>query len=434
MLLGLALSFTSGCSKKSDTTGIATNGTEGATYVGSEACKECHEEVYNGWLTTFHAYKFRTASPDFVIADFERAKPLKDGGAQTSVSRKGDEFFITTTGPQGQLATYKVDYVVGSIWKQRYVTKFPNGALQVLPVQWNVDAKEWTVYHGLDEFKPGETGFWADNDQSFQTQCMGCHTTNSQINYDAATNTYKTTWTRMGVGCEACHGPGSRHVRADIPDKYTSIINPSTMPDPRRASMICGSCHTRGMSVDGKTAYPVNYTPGDQLNFLFDQNPGTYPDRSPKEHHQQYDDWANSGHAAAGVMCWDCHSPHLRGKSNRFQLKLPGSLLCETCHKIQPQGVHGLHSVNNCIGCHMPNTIKSASQGDLRSHTFVVSRPILTVKSGDAKKQPNSCNLCHYHKDYEPERLVHFLRAVKKPDTCKQCHEHQDEDLDDDNY
>jgi hypothetical protein len=54
---------------------------------------------------------------------------------------------------------------------------------------------------------------------------------------------------------------------------------------------------------------------------------------------------------------------------------------------------------------------------------MTVVRPEWTVKAGgDTAKQPNSCNLCHYHKDYEPERLVHFLYAVRKPEVCNNCH------------
>ena len=190
--------------------------------------------------------------------------------------------------------------------------------------------------------------------------------------------------------------------------------------------MVCGACHTRGATRDGGFAYPVDYRAGGQLDFLFDANPAVYPDGSPKAHHQQYNDWQGTGHAAAGVMCWDCHSPHARGKSNRFQLKLPGSMLCMTCHKVEPRGYHGLHSVNNCMGCHMPLTAQSATPGDLRSHRMKVVRPQLTVDAGDNGVQPNSCNLCHYHKDGDPEDLVHAMEAARKPAVCKKCHDQED--------
>ena len=43
--------------------------------------------------------------------------------------------------------------------------------------------------------------------------CAECHSTNLRRNYDAETDTYDTTWSEINVGCQACHGPGSEHVK-----------------------------------------------------------------------------------------------------------------------------------------------------------------------------------------------------------------------------
>ena len=42
--------------------------------------------------------------------------------------------------------------------------------------------------------------------------CAECHSTGVRKNYDAATDRFATTWAEISVGCEACHGQGSRHV------------------------------------------------------------------------------------------------------------------------------------------------------------------------------------------------------------------------------
>jgi len=424
----LVLSLLAGCERRS----VEPSGpppvvsSSSSDYVGGAACKECHEEIYNGWKATFHAYKFQPASPDFVVGDFSRNNSFTAHGTESLMRRSEQGFAIVTKGPDGTSHRYPVRYAVGSVWKQRYITEFPDGGLFVLPLQWNVTSQEWVDYFGPAAHKPGDGLFWSDPGREFQYQCMGCHTTNSRVNFDAASKTFKTAWTDLGVSCEACHGPGRRHIEAKIQDKAATIINPAKVADPQRAVMICAACHTRGQSHDGKFAYPAAYRPGDQLNFQFDKKPAVYPDGSPKEHHQQFNDWEASGHAAAGVTCWDCHSPHARGKSNRFQLKLPGSLLCTTCHTVEARGYHALHSVNNCIGCHMPSTVQSATPGDLRSHRMRVVRPELTVAAGDVKKQPNSCNLCHYHRETDPERLVHTMQAAQKPAACKQCHDKEE--------
>lgn len=422
ILAALILAAVAGCEK----TAPPANSPPGERFTGSESCKECHEEIFNGWKATFHAYKFQPASADFIEGDFEKNNALAAGEPPARMERKGEKFFVTTTGKDGQEATFPVDYVLGSIWKQRYITKFPNGALHVLPVQWNPLSQSWVEYQETRGAQPGSGSFWADPERAFQKRCLGCHTTNPELGFDGAAGTYDTHWTDLGVGCESCHGPGAAHIAAPIAEKRSTILNPARLADPRRAGQVCGACHTRGSSPGGEFAYPVGYYPGGQLAFLFDESPGAYPDGSPKEHHQQYNDWKGSGHARAGVMCWDCHDAHAKGKSNRFQLKLPGSLLCQSCHQVEPRGVHGLHSVNNCVGCHMASVVQSATLGDMRSHTFRVIRPELTVAAGSLKKQPNSCNSCHHHAKEDPENLVHFLKAVQKPQPCKACHDKEE--------
>jgi hypothetical protein len=47
---------------------------------------------------------------------------------------------------------------------------------------------------------------------NWNSQCAECHSTNLRKGYDAARDAFDTTWSDLDVACEACHGPGSRHV------------------------------------------------------------------------------------------------------------------------------------------------------------------------------------------------------------------------------
>jgi len=42
--------------------------------------------------------------------------------------------------------------------------------------------------------------------------CADCHSTNVHRNYDFDEDRYDTSWSEIDVSCEACHGPGSKHV------------------------------------------------------------------------------------------------------------------------------------------------------------------------------------------------------------------------------
>jgi hypothetical protein len=371
-----------------------------ASYVGAEKCRQCHKEVYEGWRSTLHPYKFQRASRDNIVGDFSRNNIMEIDGETTTMFEKDGEYFVTTTGPDKKIHDYKVKYVIGEFWKQLYVTEFPNGELHILPAMWIVKTQTWK-----------RTKNWSKT--IYQNSCSGCHNTGTQINFDESSNTFKTTWADLGVACEACHGPGSTHVNAEDDDKSSTIVNPAKIPDPRRAVMVCGSCHTRGSCCEGKYSYPHGYKPGDQLNFMFSEKPKLHPDDSSKANRQEYIDWKKSGHAREGITCWDCHYTHRKGNSNKYQTKLPGSLLCLSCHKIDNKGVHGIHSSNNCIGCHMPPIGKRATKGDVHSHQFKVVSPRESIDAGGYDKQPNSCNACHYHKNDKPEDMLKILEKIK---------------------
>lgn len=380
---------------------LAQSNNKEAFYVGSEKCKECHLDIYVGWRSTFHPYKFQRISENNVVGDFSRNNNMTFDGKTTTMFKDDEGYFIRTTGPDDKERDYKIGYVIGGFWKQLYVTEFPNGELHILPVVWVVETQSWS-----------KSDYWSKT--IYQYSCSGCHTTGMQLNFDEATDTFSTTWADLGVACESCHGPGSNHLNAAENEKYTTIVNPAKIPDPRRAAMVCGSCHTRGESVDGRYSYPNGYKPGDQLNFIFSEKPKLHPDDSSSANRQQYIDWGKSGHAREGVMCWDCHYSHRKGSANKYQTKLPGSSLCRSCHEVQSKGIHGIHSVNNCIGCHMPSIGKRATKGDVHSHRFNVISPRETINAGNDSEQPNSCNSCHYHKDDKPLDMLNVLEQVTK--------------------
>jgi predicted CXXCH cytochrome family protein len=404
-----------------------------AYYMGSKVCSGCHAEHYDGWKTTIHPYKIQDASEYTVVGDFVTNNELTVGGYTTKMSKKDGKFYVTTLGQDGKEHTYEVKYTIGGIWKQRYLTEFPNGELHVLPVQWNVDTRQWVDYHGLKKYKPGDENYWSDRNRIWQIKCGSCHTTGLQINYNATTDTFNSTWVDGGAGCEACHGPGSEHVFAPMDKKKETIINPAKIPDARRAAQICGQCHDRGSSIVEAIKVPggpenygyaggaAGYLPGKVLDYFYKEKPGLWPDGSSKKHHQQYYDWKQSKHAEVGINCWNCHTVHSKGAESKHSLRLAGDELCRSCHKPKEGPMelsHSIHDFGSCIECHMPRTAKTAVKTgeaayDITSHTFKFVSPAETIEHGGLSKQPNSCNACHYHEKDSPEDMLKVLETLK---------------------
>jgi len=366
----------------------------GATFVGSLECKKCHERRYLEWTTTLHSKMLQDAkaNPMVIIGDFDSPSNIR------TFDKKD------------------VDYTIGNKWKQQYLKKISDDYL-VLPAQYNISSGEWETFR---------TGRWQK--RSWFKECAGCHATGVEPE--------RKTFMEPGIGCEACHGPGSNHVKAIPGFEIDTIVNPLKLTT-SAAAQICGSCHSRGFDKSGQYAYPAGYMTARGIANLrlffnpFNQKRNPYmfwPSGDSRYSNQQYTDWQQSEHAKARVSCMSCHTIH-SGKTT-FQTILAGDNLCKSCHSTTAyRGVHKIHTFGSCIACHMPKTIKSATVGDERSHTFRFISPELSIMAGGLEKQPNSCSGCHYHEKTPLTDLVEFLDAAKKTDMPKPFSAHRQESV-----
>ena len=163
-----------------------------------------------------HAQAMQAATPATVLGDFADAK-LNHFGVVTTFSRAGDKFMVRTDGPDGALHDYEIAYTFGVYPLQQYLIAMPGGRLQALGIAWDSRPKEqggqrWLHLYPDQRLPAGDRLHWTGRDQTWNYMCADCHSTDVKKKYDLTTNTYATTWTDVDVSCEACHGPGSRHV------------------------------------------------------------------------------------------------------------------------------------------------------------------------------------------------------------------------------
>ncbi|MCK4965692.1 hypothetical protein KAS50_01600 [bacterium] len=150
--------------------------------------------------------------------------------------------------------------------------------------------------------------------------CFGCHSTGYFIR--------EKKYIEPGIGCEACHGPGSSHIESG--GSPNSIVNPLKIsPDKNR--MICGQCHSEGLDASGKHPFPVidgqfPFQPGNDLKDIFvDSKP------MKKTNGAEYSTFIGSPEPYSAQLCTDCHSPHGKNE-NPNMLIYNSSKLCKKCH------------------------------------------------------------------------------------------------------
>jgi predicted CXXCH cytochrome family protein len=401
-----------------------------AAFVGSETCAGCHQPQAALWRASQHKLAMQHATGTSVLGDFSDAS-FEHYGVRSRFFRKDGKFFVETDGPDGKLATFEVKYTFGVDPLQQYLIEFPDGRLQALSIAWDSrprgqGGQRWFHLYPNEEIKPDDVLHWTKLNQNWNFMCAGCHSTGVHKNYDAASDRFATSFAEISVGCEACHGQGSRHVdwaraqqswwpfggRSDPKmglavrfDERREVVwrrdaktgNAQRNFTPalvRKEVETCGLCHGRGGE------FSEDWVPGRWLSdthVVASLARGLYhADGQMLDEVYNYGSFKQSKMFAAGVTCSDCHEPHAAS------LRAPGDGVCLQCHAPDKYAavVHRHHAGASpalaCSSCHMPE--RTYMVVDRRhDHSFRIPRPDLSVKLGT----PNVCNDCHADKSAE---------------------------------
>ena len=397
-------------------------GDDGVAYVDEVSCAGCHAREHEAWSGSHHDLAMQEAVPGTVLGDFDGATFIHFGVTSRFFTRDG-RFFVNTEGPDGRLADFELAYTFGVEPLQQYLAPFPGGYLQSLPIAWATERGEWIHLYPDEPIPPGDPLHWTGRYQRWNVMCAECHSTHLRPNHDLESDTYRTTWAAIDVGCQACHGPGAAHVDWARAARETSAAaatasgrSQSAAPDgvPRSVALglagdpgagadaeirACAGCHSRRrrLAEADRHARP----------FLDDFLPATlddglyHPDGQIRDEVYVWGSFVQSRMHAAGVRCSDCHDPH------RLELRAAGDAVCLQCHRetrverfpalapgrydVPEHHFHAPESAGaRCVNCHMP--ARTYMQVDpRRDHGFRIPRPDLSVSLGT----PNACTQCH---------------------------------------
>jgi tetratricopeptide (TPR) repeat protein len=391
-----------------------------AVFVGSDSCRQCHAPQYAGWRGSDHDLAMQVADASTVLGDFDDAR-FEYFDRTTQFRRDGDAFVVRTGGAGGLVQDFRVAYTFGVRPLQQYLVEFPGGRLQTLPFTWDsrpaaAGGQRWFHIYGEEYIGPDDPLYWTRREQNWNSMCAECHSTDLDVGYDVAGDSFATRWSEIDVGCEACHGPGSRHSAqavagrfgadygfpVDLDDRGRAVwrMNPGTgiaerselaMRPPQQPEA-CGRCHARRGVMTPAYEYgrPLADT---HLPALLDENL-YFADGQIQGEVYVYGSFLQSRMYRAGVSCSDCHDPH------SLQLVTAGapSEVCGRCHLASRfatvQHQHHEPGQVGCVDCHMAARVYMGVDAR-RDHSFRVPRPDLSVKTG----APNACTACHQDRD-----------------------------------
>jgi predicted CXXCH cytochrome family protein len=395
-----------------------------ADYVGAATCKQCHESEFKAWTGSHHQLAMQEAKAASVLGDFDNAK-FKHYDVESTFFKRDGKFMVRTDDADGKPADFEISYVFG-VWPlQQYLIAFPGGRYQTLGIAWDARTRSeggqhWFHIYPNEKMDHTDQLHWTGLYQNWNLECAECHSTNLRKGYDTASNTYKTTFSEINVACEACHGPGSRHIEwakqagSTYPsDGDTGLVAlksrwndawkfPATdakharrdQPANAAAMNTCAACHARRSTIAaaGTPGAPLE----DTHRLALIAPPNYYADGQQREEVYVWGSFLQTRMYQQGVTCMDCHDAHT------LALRADGNALCTRCHNaaLFDTEKHHFHKTGTagaqCVECHMPAQNYMIIDAR-RDHGIRVPRPDLSKSLGS----PNACTRCHVGKKPE---------------------------------
>jgi predicted CXXCH cytochrome family protein len=426
-------------------------------YLGSVACRRCHEVEHGQWERSLHIQMTRPVAEATVVGDFSGATRLAEFGRAYEFGRRNGVPFMRVAFGDRPPETFTVDYTLGAKRYQGYLSRLSDGRIYVLPAFWHVEGRRWIDWKQITPVPDGAH----DLRQIWNANCFNCHATNLAQGYDVDARQYRTGWSEMGIGCEACHGPGREHVAiaegweknpATKPADLASSTDPlltdrlktlstRTAP-PRRTFDTCAYCH------GNKTNFFVGFKAGDRyedfaLPFLLsdeipvnDSQGEFWPDGRPNRFNRPQALMQSGCFMAGAITCTNCHVAH--GSRYEHSLKVNiyqgryGDTLCTQCHQ-QPKSTPGaLRLSANREGAGAPSGAQATEPDPARS--FTTAEGLKAHTFHEPESEGSRCIKCHMA-DVNWRMLVrrrdHTFRAPNPeltahygvPNACTTCHD-----------
>jgi hypothetical protein len=330
-------------------------------FAGAAACASCH----GGIAATHHTIPMGNAALHASDSGILHTYPKMDfsvGPYHYELKTDGKNTMYTVTGGEHPLS-YPLLWAFG-IGRdgQSYLFKQDDGNYYEARVSFfdSLKALSFTPGRALASPKNAEEAMYRKVGPAEVVKCFGCHTTAGI--FDGKLDEKNLT---PGVSCEACHGPGAKHVAAmreakiaGTPEPGPSLIYNSAKLSPTDSVDFCGACH--GTFWDVKLAGVT----------------GVSAARSQPYRLVTSKCWGKGDDPR--LTCIACHDPHKQLETE------PASYdhVCLSCH-VNTVGAKPIAdhpgaacpvSTKNCASCHMPKVLVPEMHADFTDHRIRIAR------------------------------------------------------------
>jgi Tetratricopeptide repeat len=335
-------------------------------YVGSQACDECHFEIYREYTQTGMGRSMSSLSSVSPALLQELHVPAAFSNQRLDrhydvIARDGrlyeSEYAFDGNGIETFREEHQLEWIVGAGANGIGAIIRRGDYLFEAPLTFFTKTKTWEMSPG---YESTDVGF----SRPILKACLNCHSGRSNPIPGSEGRYENDVFSEMPIGCETCHGPGAAHIDSMTSGARgsVSIVNPGRLI-PGLANDICMKCHEIGderILKPGKEYSDIR--PGEPLDETLSifMTPPTHEAPPDKDHLQHYYSMTLSKcYRASGgrLACITCHDPHVEPAKEEVPSFF--NKRCMSCHteqscKLPSEARQQSSPPDNCIGCHMP--------------------------------------------------------------------------------
>jgi hypothetical protein len=325
-------------------------------YAGAVQCAKCHASETATYATTAMAHAAALAAASTGLRQHDRL-PFQLGPFSYQILTSEKSVLSVSDGPSSLSRELNWAFGEGHMG-QTYVYE-QNGGFYEAHASFFTSLQALDITPGQVRTTPAslEDAAGRRMDANETRLCFGCHTTASTVKNQLDPHN-----AIPGVTCEACHGPGAKHVAAMSLGMETQadkqILNPGRLA-PVESVDFCGACHRTWQDVVKNGLIGI----------------GVYNVRFAPYRLENSKCW---GSGDARITCIACHNPHKRlvGDMTSYDSA------CLRCHIVRGAAKSRDHpgaacpvAMAKCATCHMPKYEPPGLHSAFTDHWIRVVQP-----------------------------------------------------------